>query len=398
MKAMRRFEKLPIPARDERGVVLVITLLVLVLLSLLGLSLMNASLSEKTISSNEVEAARAFYAAEAGLQHGKKSLEALTLSALLDGTDDIFAGKGKGKGKGAGSSATIAGATYTLQVSNNIAANGFPRGTIPADPSNSDTVDGDDIIVLTSTATFRTGRQIVENVLQSQGSFPSIPGAVVQVSNGWNDLDVGGMISGFDESKTCKDQAGHFHRGKTVIIEGNTVTGDPNTRKYDAAIDDPFWNDPNAVVALVEGWMNDPSAVKITGDTPPKKLGTKSKPQITVWDPTSTDTDSDKKASFEGYGILIMVGRVNLKTSFEFHGLIVAYGGEEMAIEGGNGQVLHGAIIAANKDPNPSGEATEVGVLNGAKVNYNCAEIEQYVKPLGGGGAGPQQVLSWRPR
>ncbi|MDZ4339267.1 MAG: pilus assembly protein PilX, partial [candidate division NC10 bacterium] len=50
MKAMRRFEQLLIPARDERGVVLVITLLVLVLLSLLGLSLMNASLSEKTIS------------------------------------------------------------------------------------------------------------------------------------------------------------------------------------------------------------------------------------------------------------------------------------------------------------------------------------------------------------
>ena len=398
MKTMRRFEQLLIPARDERGVVLVITLLVLVLLSLLGLSLMNASLSEKTISSNEVEAARAFYAAEAGLQHGKKSLEGLTLSAVLDGTDDVLAGKGKGKGKGAGSSATIADATYTLQVSNNIAANGFPRGTIPADASNSDTVDGDKIIVLTSTATFRTGRQIVETVLQSQGSFPSIPGAVVQVSNGWNDLDVGGTISGFDESKTCNDQAGHFHRGKTVIIQGNTVTGDPNTRKYDAAVDDPFWNDPNAVVALVESWMNDPSAVKITGDAPPKKLGSPKKPQITVWDPTSTDTDSTNKASFEGYGILIMVGRVNLKTPFTFAGLIVAYGGQEMAIEGGNGQVLHGAIIAANKDPNPSGEATEVGVLNGTAVNYNCDVIKQYVEPLGGGGGGSLKVLSWRPR
>jgi hypothetical protein len=86
-----------------------------------------------------------------------------------------------------------------------------------------------------------------------------------------------------------------------------------------------------------------------------------------------------------------------LKTAFEFHGLIVAYGGQEMAIEGGNGQVLHGAVLAANNDPSPSGEATEVGVLNGAKVNYNCDAIKEYVEPIGAS-SGPLNVLSWRPR
>jgi len=150
-------------------------------------------------------------------------------------------------------------------------------------------------------------------------------------------------------------------------------------------------------VAMVEKWMNDPAAVKITGDTPPKKLGTKGMPQITVWDPTSTDTNQGAP-KFEGYGILIMVGRVNLKTAFEFHGLIVAYGGKEMAIEGGNGQVLHGAILAANNDPSPSGEATEVGVLNGTKVNYNCDAIKQYAEPFGGAASGSLKVLSWRQR
>jgi hypothetical protein len=92
-----------------------------------------------------------------------------------------------------------------------------------------------------------------------------------------------------------------------------------------------------------------------------------------------------------------MVGRVNLNTAFEFHGLIVAYGGKEMAIEGGNGQVLHGAILAANNDPSPSGEATEVGVLNGAKVNYNCAALKQYAEPFGGQPS-VVKVLSWRQR
>ena len=376
------------PVRDERGIALVVALLVSALLLLLGGHFMTASMTEKTIASNEVNTARAFYLAEAGVQHAKKSLEALDLSAVLNGTP-VFAG---------GNAVNLAGGNYAVQVTNNIAANGFPRGTIPADLLGSATVDDDDIIVLTSTAAFRNSTQIVETVLQKTSSIPTIPGAVVQVSNGWNDLDVGGTIAGFDESKTCKDQAGHFHRGKTVIIQGNTVTGNPAARKYDSALDNPIWDDPNAVVAMVEKWMNDPAAVKITGDTPPKTLGKKNQPQITVWDPTSTDTDSNNKAAFEGYGILIMVGRVNLKTPFEFHGLIVAYGGKEMAIEGGNGQVLHGAILAANKDPNPSGEATEVGVLNGTKVNYNCDALKQYVEPLGGGGSGAVKVLSWRPR
>ena len=378
------------PVRDERGIALVVALLVSALLLLLGGHFMTASMTEKTIAANDVNVARAFYLAEAGVQHAKKSLEALDLSAVLNGTP-VFAG---------GNAVNLAGGSYAVQVTNNIVANGFPRGTIAADPSNSGTVDGDETVVVTSTATFRNSTQIVETVLQKSSSVPTIPGAVVQVSNGWNDFDVGGTVAGFDESGTCTDQAGHFHRGSTVIIQGNTVTGDPAARKYDSAVDNPIWNDPNAVVAMVEKWMNDPSAVKITGDTPPKNLGKKNKPQITVWTPDfSNGPDTNQGApKFEGYGILIVVGRVNLKTAFEFHGLIVAYGGKEMAIEGGNGQELHGAILAANNDPSPSGEATEVGVLNGTKVNYNCDALKEYVEPLGGGGSGAVKVLSWRPR
>ncbi len=375
------------PMRDERGIALVVALLVSALLLLLGGHFMTASMTEKTIAANDVNVARAFYLAEAGIQHTKKSLEALDLSAVLNGTP-VFAG---------GNAVNLAGGNYAVQVTNNIVANGFPRGTVAADPSNSGTVDGDKIVVVTSTATFRNSTQIVETVLQSEGSFPSIPGAVVQVSNGWNDLDVGGTISGFDESGTCTDQAGDFHRGTTFIQNGGTVTGTPPERAYDPALDGKIWNDPKAVVDMVEKWMNDPAAVTIKGKTPPTQLGTAAKPQITVWDPPSTDTDQGAP-KFTGYGILIMVGRVNLKTAFEFHGLIVAYGKKELAIEGGNGQVLHGAILAANDDPSPGGEATEVGVLNGAKVNYNCAALKQYAEPFGGGASGALKVLSWRPR
>jgi len=125
------------PVRDERGIALVIALLVSALLLLLGGHFMTASMTEKTIASNEVNVARAFYLAEAGIQHAKKGLETLPLPAVLNGTQSVFGG---------GNAVNLAGGSYTVQVTNNIAANGFPRGTIAADPSNSGTVDGDEIV------------------------------------------------------------------------------------------------------------------------------------------------------------------------------------------------------------------------------------------------------------
>src|SRR3972149_1007142 len=261
------------PVRDERGIALVIALLVSALLRLLGGHFMTASMTEKTIASNEVNVARAFYLAEAGVQHAKKSLEALDLSAVLNGTP-VFAG---------GNAVNLAGGNYAVQVTNNIVANGFPRGTIAADPSNSGTADGDVTVVVTSTATFQNSTQIVETVLQKTSTIPTIPGAVVQVSNGWNDLDYGGgTISGLDESGTCGNQTGAFHRGTTFIGDGpGTLTGTPPERAYDSALDNPIWNDPNAVVAMIEGGMNDHAAGPTTATTRPAPLGTAANPQIT---------------------------------------------------------------------------------------------------------------------
>ena len=430
MKAMRRFEQLLIPARDERGVVLVITLLVLVLLSLLGMSFMNASLSEKTISSNEVEAARAFYAAEAGLQHGKKSLEALTLTAVLDGTDDVLAGKGKGKGKGAGSIATIADANYTILVSNNTAANGFPRGTIPADASNSDTVDGDNIIVLTSTGTFRTGQQTVEAVMRIDDPFSRIPGAITMVSKGNNEFDFEDktLTSGKDESGTCGDRPAFVNRSKWLNFdeEGGTLSGalegspDP-WRWYDSTFDDPIYNDPDALVSLIDGWMKLPGAVTISGPSPsPPVLGTAAKPQITVWniDPKGKElVVPEKGPAITGYGILIVTGEIALEGNFEFHGLVVAKTKRQLTIGKGKGsatQVVHGAILAVdNQNALCGGDAqcqadedagkelkedAKVDLEDETRVFFNCDALRKYAKSIGSGAGGPAKVLSWRPR
>jgi Tfp pilus assembly protein PilX len=431
MTPRNRITKVLIPIRDERGVALIIALFVGTLMLILGAHFMTASMTEKTIAANEVEAARAFYAAEAGIEHAKKTLADVSLSAVLNGTDDVFAGTGKGKGKGVGSSAVISDATYTVHALNNIAANGFPRGTVPADPSNSDTVDGDNIIVLTSTGTFRTGLQTIETVMQVNANdpFSKIPGAITMVSKGNNEFDFedSTLTSGHDESGTCEARPAFVNRSKWLNFdeEGGKLSGalegapDP-WRWYDSAYDDPIYDDPDALVSLVEQWMKQPGVVKIAGPFPPTQLGTADKPQVTVWniDPKGPElVVPEGGPKITGYGILIVTGEIALEGDFEFHGLIVAKTKRQLTIGKGKGkatQVVHGAILAVDNQKPKCGsdkkcqededkgkelaEDTKVDLEDEAHVYFNCDALRKYAKPIGGvpGGGGAVKVLSWR--
>jgi len=420
MKVQRKLKKILIPVRDERGIALTLAILVVTLLLLLGGHFMTASLTEHTITRNDVNAARAFYLAEAGTEHARKTLGALDLTQVLDGTTTVFAG---------GSTVNLAGGSYTVQVTNNIAANGFPRGTIPADPSASAIVDGDDIVVMTSTGTFQNGQQTVETVLQGStgtGGFPDFPAAVVMVSKGNNEFDFedSTLINGFDGSGTCDDGPAFVNSSQTLYFdsEGGVLKGDiqdtPDPwRLYDKAIDDNIFGDPDGLMALVDGWKNLPGVVTISGPKPtPPVLGTKGKPQITVWDidPKGRELVVPENGSpIKGYGILIVTGEIALEGEFEFHGLIVQASKRQLTIGKGGGtknQAVHGVILAVdNQDPIPcaadkkcveKGELpadTKVDIEDETQVLFNCDALNKYAMPLGGGGGGgAMNVLSWR--
>jgi Tfp pilus assembly protein PilX len=407
------------PIRDERGVVLVITMLVVALLLLLAGHFMTSSLTEHTIAANNVNAARAFYLADAGTEHARKTLETLNLSQVLDGTTTVFA---------AGSSVILPDGSYTVQLTNNNAANGFPRGVIPADPSASATVDGDDIIVATSTGTFGNAQQTIEVVLRIDDPFARIPGAVTMVSKGNNEFDFEDktFTSGKDESATCDDRPAFVTSGNWLNFdeEGGTLSGalegspDP-WRWYDTAFDDPIYGDPDALVSLVDGWMSQPDVVTISGPSPsPPVLGTKGKPQITVWDIDPKGSElvvPEGGPPITGYGILIVTGEIALEGDFEFHGLIVARTKRQLTIGKGGGsatQVVHGAILAVdNQDPLCGDDAkcqadedagkelkedTKVDLEDETQVFFNCDALQKYAKPIGGGGSGAMKVLSWR--
>jgi len=184
---------------DERGVASVIALLVAALLYLMGVMFLSVSSTEVTMAASRTNGLTAFYLSDAGIEHARRSLQGKDLSQVLDGTTSVFAG---------GNTVNLADGSYTVQVTNNILANGFPLSTIPADPSASATVDSDGIIVVTSTGTFRNATQVVEAIVRSGQS--NMEETIIT----GDDLDISG-------NPTVNGSAGSIHANGDLDISGN---------------------------------------------------------------------------------------------------------------------------------------------------------------------------------
>ena len=60
---------------NEKGSVIVAAIMILVMLTIIGIAAINMSTTESSISTNSLLYERAFYTAEAGLEHSKESLK-----------------------------------------------------------------------------------------------------------------------------------------------------------------------------------------------------------------------------------------------------------------------------------------------------------------------------------
>jgi len=79
------------PIREQRGIVLIVSMLVMAILSVLGLAFLMTARTEDAIAGNYRNHTAAFYAAEAGLESGVSSLKSL-LGATPTPTDAQLAG------------------------------------------------------------------------------------------------------------------------------------------------------------------------------------------------------------------------------------------------------------------------------------------------------------------
>lgn len=187
---------------DERGVASVIALLVATLLYLMGVMFLSVSSTESTMAASRRTGLTAFYLADAGIEHARLSLRSKDLSEVLEGEAFVFDGA---------NTVNLGDGSYTVQVLNNILANGFPMSTIPADPSASATVDSDDIVVVRSTGVFRNSTHVIEAVVGIPPPFFP-PGVRGSVTTRWTTTTNGNITLD----------------GRDHDLNGN-LTGDPGT-------------------------------------------------------------------------------------------------------------------------------------------------------------------------
>ena len=188
-----------IPKGDERGIALIVALWAVALLFLLGIAFLSASVLESSISSNEVDRARTFNIAEAGLEHARRELRDIGINSTLatcTGNPCIA----QINFTSGGQKVSFAGGTYSVTVRDD---------ADDADP----TVDSNNKVIITSTGAGVNARQVIEATV-GRPLFP--PGAVITGDN----LQISG-------NPTVDGNAGTVHSNGDLDIPGNpTVSQD----------------------------------------------------------------------------------------------------------------------------------------------------------------------------
>lgn len=178
--------------KSEDGMVLVIALVMLMLLTIIGVAAIDTSTMETMISGIEKERQGTFYAAEAGIEHGKAMLKSLFVTRnaatlAVGGTPDWdFALNGTETGVNAATATSYSGGAQWIDD----AASGskYPYDVLVwnnSDAGNS-TNDSDGLLYLRSDATGPTGTIVSIEVL-IQGSVSgggSLSGYAAQAGAG----------------------------------------------------------------------------------------------------------------------------------------------------------------------------------------------------------------------
>jgi Tfp pilus assembly protein PilX len=157
--------------KREDGYVMVLALVILVLLSIIGIAATNTSNTEVKISGNEQLYKIVFYAADAGIEVGRRVLNDIK-TANPGGWDNILAQTAFTWQDSNGNNVSVSTlnqvvnatwnrnvglATYTLQVVDNDDLDGNPL------------IDTDNIVLLTSTATYRNAQAQIQASVRYTG-------------------------------------------------------------------------------------------------------------------------------------------------------------------------------------------------------------------------------------
>jgi len=316
-------------AGQTRGSALVGVLTLVLILLPLGAYVVLQCITDLRIGGNLASEVRAFYAAEAALQHAVAEVgPGASFDGALAGPDGIAGTADDGVfpfREGAGNAFTDAGFRYQVQAVRQSSA----------------------LLQIVSTATAADGAAKTLAALVRRAATPFTPAAVYDAADltrlrlGSAALAISGLDHGVDGTPTAAggsvfglssaDAAAEAVVRSRLASAPVPVTGTGDAPSVGTTA-------PLALTAYAAALEASPGSVRLTDVNPQSgTFGSHEVPQIT-W----MDGGWDSSGAVSGCGVLIITGVWQVRGSFSFEGLVLALGG--VVVDAGSELHLRGAL------------------------------------------------------
>ena len=364
---------------DERGMILVISLLILALLLGAGVGAIVSMQTDLKTSSNLKTATMAFYLAEAGVERAKSEISgSKTFNSALAGADGNKSNTSDNGILSFGSSVSFGGGTYAVSVTDN------------SDGDSDSWADADNKVYINSTGTYGTSSRTIRVL-------------VTKASMGFN-----GAINVVDEK--CETE-----QGGSATVTGLDYTYNPSNQNNPTRASGPDVHAIARSCTTNNDQINKPSQITGVGGSTPditsdigsltlsglqstrsdlismaditysgstnltgnQTLGTRTSPQITY------ANDSLKiVGNVTGVGFLIVNNDFEVSGNFTFEGIILVGICSTCPgrIHGTGNAKIYGATVLANPTSSHSEEAEIDDMTGNSAFYYSTYAIEMAIR------------------
>ncbi|HZI20579.1 MAG TPA: hypothetical protein VEY09_18565 [Pyrinomonadaceae bacterium] len=433
----RKESELSAARGGERGAALITALLLSTLLLVAGGALILTTATGTSTAIDASTEARAFYAAESGLQAAlsvlrgnvaaraghnppagtkmKNNLRAANTLAISNISGDAAIAAGTARLSGylpydntttAARVTVDANTAYQISVSDPDDTN---RAQLNANPSYTPTR-----LVITSIGYGPRGAVKQMRMVVRKGAFDFVPPSTLTMTGNVSKFNLGDSkkkgYSGTDEagvsgglpmfgftdsgSKTSAD-TNTFNCGSTYCNKANEATDDPKTATLDNSQLPTWLQSPTAARTFLDDTQEQAMA---EGRYFPTRSGSTVPGAGTTADPKFTFVDGDYTLSGTASGLLVVTGDLTLKGNFNFTGVILVLGswkdsggalhGGNLVRDGGGHGTISGAIVISHFDRTDAAGgflSTSFDTSGGGttEFNFNSIKVSEALTTMG---------------
>lgn len=363
---------------DQRGMVLVISLLILALLLGAGVGAIVSTQTDLKTSSNLKTTTQAFYLAEAGIERAKSEIAgSKSFNSVLAGADGSKTSTGDNGILSFGSSVSFAGGTYEVSVTDN------------DDGDRDSWADADNKVYISSKGTYGSSTRTIK-ALVTKASM-DFNGAM-NVVDDQCETEQGGSaaVTGDDYTYNPSNQNNPTRASGPDVhaIARSCTTNNDDNKKPDqltgvgSSTPDISSDIGSLTLSGLQSMRDDlisMADVTYHGSTNLNNaiLGTRTTPQITYIDDSVTI-----QGTTSGVGFLIVNNDFEVKGNFTFEGIILVGICPTCPgrIKGTGNAKIYGATILANPTSSHSGESRIEGMTGNSSFYYSTYAIDLAIR------------------